>query len=393
MSKETIKALRGLMIFAALLVLAVLHLDKVFLTIGLILSILKPFIIGAAVAFVINIPMGAIETKLFTKKRRLSKWKRPFSFMLSILAVVLVFWAVYMLIIPQLGETVRELAVKIPAFLAEAVKVLQEISENNPQIQEYIAGLDVSTWDWNSILSKVANTLGNGIGNVLISTVSVAGSIFGVVFDAVVAFVFAVYLLMQKEALANQGGRVMRAYLPEKINTKIQYVLKLLHKNFSSFISSQCLEAVILGTLFVIAMTIFGFPYAVLIGTLIAVTALVPIVGAFIGCAVGAFLILVEDPILAIGFVIMFLVIQQLEGNLIYPKVVGNSVGLPAIWVLVAVSVGGSLFGVVGMLIFIPITSTLYTLLREDVNERNAKKARLAAKAKEDAKAEAKRKK
>ena len=393
MSKETIKAVRGLMIFAALLVLAVLHLDKVFLTIGLILSILKPFIIGAAVAFVINIPMGAIETKLFTKKRRLSKWKRPFSFMLSILAVVLVFWAVYMLIIPQLGETVRELAVKIPAFLAEAVKVLQEISENNPQIQEYIAGLDVSTWDWNSILSKVANTLGNGIGNVLISTVSVAGSIFGVVFDAVVAFVFAVYLLMQKEALANQGGRVMRAYLPEKINTKIQYVLKLLHKNFSSFISSQCLEAVILGTLFVIAMTIFGFPYAVLIGTLIAVTALVPIVGAFIGCAVGAFLILVEDPILAIGFVIMFLVIQQLEGNLIYPKVVGNSVGLPAIWVLVAVSVGGSLFGVVGMLIFIQITSTLYTLLREDVNERNAKKARLAAKAKADAKAEAKRKK
>ena len=393
MSKETIKALRGLMIFAALLVLAVLHLDKVFLTIGLILSILKPFIIGAAVAFVINIPMGAIETKLFTKKRRLSKWKRPFSFMLSILAVVLVFWAVYMLIIPQLGETVRELAVKIPAFLAEAVKVLQEISENNPQIQEYIAGLDVSTWDWNSILSKVANTLGNGIGNVLISTVSVAGSIFGVVFDAVVAFVFAVYLLMQKEALANQGGRVMRAYLPEKINTKIQYVLKLLHKNFSSFISSQCLEAVILGTLFVIAMTIFGFPYAVLIGTLIAVTALVPIVGAFIGCAVGAFLILVEDPLLAIGFVIMFLVIQQLEGNLIYPKVVGNSVRLPAIWVLVAVSVGGSLFGVVGMLIFIPITSTLYTLLREDVNERNAKKARLAAKAKADAKAEAKRKK
>ena len=393
MSKETIKALRGLMIFAACLVLAVLHLDKVFLAIGLMLGILRPFIIGAAVAFVINIPMRAIEKKLFAKKSKLSKWKRPFSFMLSILAVVLIFWAVYMLIIPQLGKTVRELAVKIPAFLTEAVKVLQEVSDNNSQIQEYIAGLDVSAWDWNGILSKVANTLGNGIGNVLISTVSVAGSIFGVVFDAVVAFVFAVYLLMQKEALASQGERVMRAYLSEKIYTKMQYVLRLLHKNFSSFISSQCLEAVILGTLFVVAMSIFGFPYAVLIGTLIAVTALVPIVGAFIGCAVGAFLILVEDPILAIGFVVLFLVIQQLEGNLIYPKVVGNSVGLPAIWVLVAVSVGGSLFGVVGMLIFIPITSTLYTLLREDVNERNTKKTRLAAKAKADAKAEAKRKK
>ena len=187
---------------------------------------------------------------------------------------------------------------------------------------------------------------------------------------------------MQKETLANQGERLMHAYLPEKFYQQTRKVLKLLYKNFSSFISSQCLEAVILGSLFVIVMSIFGFPYAVLIGTLIAVTALVPIVGAFIGCAVGAFLILVEDPLLAVGFVVLFLVLQQLEGNLIYPRVVGNSVGLPAIWVLVAVSVGGSLFGVVGMLIFIPITSTVYTLLREDVNERNAKKTRLAAKAK-----------
>ena len=210
-------------------------------------------------------------------------------------------------------------------------------------------------------------------------------------FDTVIALVFAVYLLIQKDKLADHGERVMRAYLPKKIYGRTLYILKLLHKNFSNFISSQCLEAIILGTLFIIAMTIFGFPYAVLIGTLIAVTALVPIIGAFVGCAVGAFLILVENPLLAIWFVVMFLIIQQLEGNLIYPRVVGSSVGLPAIWVLVAVSVGGSLFGVVGMLIFIPIASTFYTLLREDVNERNAKKARSAAKA--DAKAKAKREK
>ena len=393
MNKETIKALRGLMIFAVCLVLAVLHLDKVFIALGVIIRIFRPFIIGAAVAFVINIPMRAMETKLFAKQGKLTKWKRIISFLLSVLGITLVFWAVYMLIIPQLGETISELAVKIPAFLKEAVKVLQEVSDNNPQIQEYIAGLDVSAWDWNNILSKIANTLGNGIGNVVISTVSVAGSIFGVVFDTIISLVFSVYLLMQKDILAGQMQRVMQAYLPKKLHSRIERVLKLLHKNFSNFISSQCLEAVILGTLFVIAMTIFRFPYALLIGTLIAVTALVPIVGAFIGCAVGAFLILVVNPILAIWFVVMFLVIQQLEGNLIYPKVVGNSVGLPAIWVLVAVSVGGSLFGVVGMLIFIPITSTLYTLLREDVNERNTKKARLAAKAKADAKAEAKRKK
>ena len=382
MSKETIKALRGLMIFAAVLVLAVLHLDKVIMFIGLIIGILRPFLIGAAVAFIINIPMKAIEDRLFARKNKLSKWKRPLSFLLSMLAVVVVFWAVWMLIIPQLGATVSELAIKIPAFFRETLKILQEVFDNNAQIQEYIAELNIANWDWNGIIAKIADALGSGIGSVLVSTVSVAGSIFSVVFDGVIAFVFAIYVLMQKETLSGQFERLVQAYLPEKLCLRIRKVLRLLNKNFSSFFSSQCLEAVILGTLFVVVMSIFGFPYAVLIGTLIAVTALVPIVGAFIGCAVGAFLILVEDPILAVGFVIMFLVLQQLEGNLIYPRVVGSSVGLPAIWVLVAVSVGGSLFGVVGMLIFIPITSTLYTLLREDVNERNAKKTRLAAKAK-----------
>ena len=382
MSKETIKALRGLMIFAAVLVLAVLHLDKVIMFIGLVIGILRPFLIGAAVAFIINIPMKAIEGRLFARKNRLSRWKRPLSFLLSILAVVVVFWAVWMLIIPQLGDTVSELAIKIPAFFRETLKILQEVFDNNAGIQEYIAELNIANWDWNGIIAKIADALGSGIGNVLVSTVSVAGSIFGVVFDGVIAFVFAIYVLMQKETLSGQFERLMQAYLPEKLCLRIRKVLRLLNKNFNSFFSSQCLEAVILGALFVVAMSIFGFPYAVLIGTLIAVTALVPIVGAFIGCAVGAFLILVEDPLLAVGFVIMFLILQQLEGNLIYPRVVGSSVGLPAIWVLVAVSVGGSLFGVVGMLIFIPITSTLYTLLREDVNERNAKKARLAAKAK-----------
>jgi predicted PurR-regulated permease PerM len=189
---------------------------------------------------------------------------------------------------------------------------------------------------------------------------------------------------MQKEVLADQGKRLMSAYMPQKFFGQVMKVLGILYKNFSKFISSQCLEAVILGALFVLSMTIFRLPYALLVGSLIAVTALIPIVGAFVGCFVGAFLILVENPISALVFVILFLIVQQLEGNLIYPKVVGSSVGLPAIWVLVAVSVGGSLFGVVGVLVFIPITSTVYTLLREDVNERNSKKTGLTAKCKEE---------
>lgn len=384
MSKQMIKALRGLMIFAAVLVLAVTHLDKVFKGAGVIVSIFQPFLIGAAMAFVFNIPMTAIEHKVFEKENKISKWKRPISFLLAILAILAVVWAVCMLIIPQLGATISELAVKIPAFLKEALKVLQEVFEDNPQIQEYIAGLDFSNWDWNSIVTKIANTLGSGIGSVLSSTVSVATNIFGVVFDGVIAFVFSIYLLMQKEGLADQGKRLLHAYFPQKLYERVMKVLGILYKNFSNFISSQCLEAVILGAMFVISMTIFRLPYALLVGSLIAVTALIPIVGAFVGCFVGAFLILVENPISALVFIVLFLVVQQLEGNLIYPKVVGSSVGLPAIWVLVAVSVGGSLFGVVGMLVFIPITSTIYTLLREDVNERNSKKTGLSAKCKEE---------
>ena len=383
MSKQMIKALRGLMIFAAVLVLAVTHLDKVFKGAGFVVSIFKPFLIGAAMAFVFNIPMKAIESKVFGKDNKLSRWKRPISFLLAILTIVVVVWVVCMLILPQLGSTISELAIKIPAFLKESMKVLQEVFEDNPQIQEYIVGLDLANWDWNSIVTKIANMLGSGIGSVVSSTVSVATNVFGVVFDVVIAFVFSIYLLMEKEVLAGQGKRLMSAYLSQKLYGRIMKVLEILYKNFSKFISSQCLEAVILGSLFVVVMPIFRLPYAVLVGSLIAVTALIPIVGAFIGCFVGAFLILVENPISAVVFVILFLVIQQLEGNLIYPKVVGSSVGLPAIWVLVAVSVGGSLFGVVGMLVFIPITSTVYTLLREDVNERNSKKTGLAEKNKD----------
>jgi len=176
--------------------------------------------------------------------------------------------------------------------------------------------------------------------------------------------------LAQKENLGRQRDKLLDAYLSEAWSSRIKKVLKLMYKNFSSFVTGQCLEAVILGCLFIVAMAIFGFPYAVMVGTLIAVTALIPVVGAFVGCFVGAFLILINDPIQAVWFIVMFLIIQQIEGNLIYPRVVGSSVGLPSIWVLVAVSVGGSLFGVGGMLLFIPLLSTVYALVRENANKR-----------------------
>lgn len=374
MNKDTVKAIRGLMIFAAILVLVVANIDKAVGVFGLIISILTPFLVGSALAFIINMPMKFVERKVFAKAKLSAKLKRVFSFLIALIMIVFIVWAVYMLILPQLGATIKELAIKIPVFIKDTIALLQETFENNPEIQEYIKSLDIAKWDWNSILTKIANTAYAGVSSMLVSTVNVASGIFGIVFDFIIALVFAIYLLFQKEIIKSQISRVFCAYLPEKVHTRIQYISGLLIQNLSRFISSQCLEALILGLLFLIAMSIFRFPYAVLISTLIAVTALVPIVGAFVGCVVGAFLILVDTPIMAVYFVIMFLILQQVEGNLIYPRVVGNSVGLPAIWVLVAVSVGGSLFGIIGMLVFIPITSTLYTLLREDVNERNSRK-------------------
>ena len=374
MNKETVKAIRGLMIFAAVLVLVVANIDKTVGIFAMLIGILAPFFVGGALAFILNLPMRFAERKFFAKSKMKPKLKRVLSFLFALILVAFIIWAVYMLILPQLGNTLKELAVKIPVFIKEMAAKLQEVFENNPQVQEYIKSLDIAKWDWNKILTKIANTAYTGVSSIFMSTMTVATGIFGVVFDFIISLVFAIYLLFQKEVLKNQISRVFRAYLPEKLNKRIQYVSGLLVQNFSKFVSSQCLEALILGLLFLIVMSIFGFPYAVLISTLIAVTALVPIVGAFVGCVVGAFLILVDTPIMAVYFVIMFLVLQQLEGNLIYPKVVGTSVGLPPIWVLVAVSVGGSLFGVVGMLVFIPITSTLYTLLKEDVNERNSRK-------------------
>ena len=209
--------------------------------------------------------------------------------------------------------------------------------------------------------------LKNGAGNVLGTTFSVAMTLINSVMNFVIGFVFACYILLQKEKLSVQIRKVLYAFLPGKAVRQILKVASLSYRTFSNFVTGQCVEAVILGSMFVVAMTVFRLPYALLVGVVIAFTALIPIFGAFIGCVIGAFLIFMVNPVQALGFVVLFLVLQQIEGNLIYPHVVGGSVGLPSIWVLAAVSIGGSLMGVVGMLIFIPIVSVVYALFREVV--------------------------
>lgn len=371
--KEKMKQVRGLILFVALIVLLIMYSGNVLDGVGMFFQILTPFLAGGAIAFVLNIPLRTVENRLLKKWQGKSarKLKRPIAIILSIIFVAAIITFVIVTVVPKLQETVMLLGYQIPVFTKQLMEELEKLAASSPEILEQLQELETMKIDWNTVIGSVGGFLSSGMGSMLTSAFSVASSIIGGVVNTFIAFVFAVYVLAQKEKLADQGHRILSAYLPDKVGDRIEKVLILLNKNFSNFISGQCLEAVILGSMFIITMTILQFPYALLIGVLIAFTALIPIVGAFLGCFVGAFLILMNDPVQAVWFVVLFLILQQIEGNLIYPHVVGSSVGLPSIWVLLAVTVGGSLFGIMGMLCFIPLVSTAYSLLRDSVNERN----------------------
>jgi len=371
--KIKIKQIASLMCLAAVLVLTVIYSMEIFRALAFGISILSPFLVGGCIAFILKLPMNLIEEKLLGRwqGKAAGKLKRPISMVLSLIAVVLILVLVFLTVIPQLSRTIIVLGNKIPDFLDDAIVWLNDLGKQYPRMEDAAAELAKLEVDWKSLGDTIFGFLKNGLGSVVTSTVTVASGIIGGVANGVISLIFALYLLSQKEKLGVQCRKLVRAYLPASKAERVEYVFSLLNRNFSKFISGQCLEAVILGVMFIVVMLLFRMPYAVMIGVLIAFTALIPVVGAFIGCAVGAFLILIENPVQAFIFLILFLVLQQLEGNLIYPRVVGNSVGLPSIWVLLVVSVGGSLFGVVGMLSFIPLASTFYTLLREDVYKRS----------------------
>lgn len=384
--KRSNKEIMLLILFTALVCLGVIHFSALLMMLRSLLVMIKPFLTGACIAFVVNLPLKFLEEKALSRlPEKAEKLKRPLSIFLSFLFIFAVVILVILTVIPQMGRALTQLGQKIPVFLERTINQAEILVADYPEILSWLNNLERISLNWDSILGTAANFLKNGVGSLLNSTFTVAGSLVGGVVSGFIALIFSIYILSQKEKLGGQLKRILHAYCKEKQEQRILYVSGLLYRNFSKFITGQCTEAVILGLLFVIAMTIFRMPYAVMIGVLIAFTALIPIVGAFIGCFVGAFLILVDDPIKAVWFVIMFLIIQQLEGNLIYPKVVGNSVGLPSIWVLLAVSLGSSMFGVIGMLVFIPLFATIYTLLRDDVNRRNAEETGVPSKGREKA--------
>ncbi len=461
LNKENMKKIMLLILYTIVILSLAFHIEYAakFLKTGL--QLLFPFLVGTAIAFILNVPMRFIETKVLggllgmKEKNRL---KRPISLLLAIVFVLVIVAVVSLVVVPELTGTLIGLKRLVPAFFENLQIQSERVFAQYPEIVDYINSIEV---DWKALMEEVAAFITVGAGSILSSTVTAAVSIASGLATLSISFIFSLYILLQKETLARQFKRLFYAYFPEKtvdrgltvlrmterIFSKFftglyillqketlarQFkrlfyayfpektvdrgltVLRMTERIFSKFFTGQCAEAVILGTMFFVTLTVLRMPFALLIGVLIAFTALIPIFGAFIGCAVGIFLMLMVSPVQAfwftiiffvlqqiegnliyphvvggsvglpsiwvlaavslggsmIWFTIIFFVLQQIEGNLIYPHVVGGSVGLPSIWVLAAVSLGGSMMGIVGMLVFIPLCSVGYALLKENVGHQ-----------------------
>lgn len=332
------------------------------------LNIFLPFLLGCVIAFILNIPMNIIEENILKIKavkadKRLHKIVRPLSMTISIFFLGAILYITLSIVLPELINMLIDLGDGIEKSIPEVKVWLMELFENNQSFIKFIENTEI---DIKSIMNGVLIFFKSGALTLLSSSVSIVG----VVVNFIISIIFACYILLQRESLARQIKKVLYAFLSKEKTEYILYVGRLSYKIFSSFINGQCIDAIILGIMFFISMTVLKLPYALLIGVLISVTALIPLVGAFIGCIVGAILIFVQSPMQAIIFIILFLVLQQIEGNLIYPKIVGNSVGLPSIWVLLAITVGGGLMGVVGMVISVPLISVVYNLFKEWINNK-----------------------
>ncbi len=369
LNKSTIRKILWLITFAIVLHWGLQNHQLVGSLVKWLLWLVNPFILGASIAFILNVPMRLIEAHLFPAAvgPKAARARRLVSLSLASILILGIVVLVVILVIPQLTQSIMTLAERLPEELAVLQAWLTGIVADYPDIRDAIA---TYSFDLEYFGRIVADFLSKGASSFFSSTFSFAASIVNGIVMAILGIVFAYYLLAKKETFGSQARRLLQAFLPPAWARKILSVAALTSHTFARFITGQCLEAVILGLMFLATMLLFGFPYAMLISVLITFTALIPIVGAFIGCFVGMLLIAIINPVLSIWFLILFLVLQQIEENLIYPRVVGNSVGLPAIWVLVAFTVGGKLYGIIGMLVFIPLCSVLYALLREAVHNR-----------------------
>lgn len=329
-----------------------------------------PFVLGLGIAFVLNVPLRFFEDRiggLCRKKGFLYKKKRAVSFVLTLCTVIGIIALVVLLVMPQLADTVTQVVERVPKFTVTVSGWLRDLQEKIPKLKEAIGDLEEG---WGMIGEALSKLTSDQIAGMFSSTVGIISGLISGVVSFFVAVVFACYVLFQKETLSEQCKKLLFGIFTPKMADRIIDTARLADDTFSRFMVGQCLEAVILSLMFIITMSVLGMPYAVMIGCVIGVMSLIPIVGAFLGCFIGAFLIVMVSPMQALVFIIVFLILQQIEGNLIYPHVVGNSVGLPSIWVLVAVTLGGNVMGVAGMIIGIPFVSMVYVMLSKYVNAK-----------------------
>lgn len=353
----------------AITVLFIMNVDRIILLADQLFSIAFPLILGAILAYAINIIMKKLETKWYPdfENERIKRAKRPICLFMSIFLMFALIFLIVRLVLPELLDAFVVIGQEIPVYFKKIQLWVVNHGELFPEIAQEIGALEVN---WQEISQKLITYATSGVSTMLNSAMSIIGQLIGSVVNLAIALVFAIYILLNKERLMGQFRMIENAYLNDKVSYRMNLFLDTAHKCFTSFISGQCVEAIILGLLCTVGMFIFGFPYAPMVGTLIGATALIPIVGAYIGAVVGAFMIFTVAPMKTLGFLLFILILQQIEGNVIYPKVVGSSIGLPGMWVLSAVTIGGGLAGIPGMLLGVPLAATAYHLFAFDVRER-----------------------
>lgn len=380
MKDKTRKDIIIIISYIALVIFALVNFSKILAFLGKVISIFSPFLLGIILAFVLNVLNNFIEKKIFGKIKPSKIWnkiKRPLCITLSLILVFLTIFFVMNLLIPQLKNSASLFTDTLPAYKEDIIGILNKFDVDESTVNKVGEYLD-------NFGKVITDYIKGNSKDVITVTTEVATSVVNIISKGIITLVFAIYMIAQKETLSRQINKVMKAYLKPKTINKINTVGTLANKTFSNFVTGQCLEALIFGSLVFVGMLIFRFPYASTIGVLLGFTALIPIFGAFIGTAIGFILIMMVSPVKAILFVVFIIVLQQIEGNLIYPRVVGKSIGLPGMWVLLSVTVGGSISGILGMLIATPLCSLLYALFTKMVNDR-LKSNKIVTKVKEKA--------
>ena len=380
MKDKTRKDIIIIISYIALVIFALVNFSKIIVFLGKVISIFSPFLLGIILAFVLNVLNNFIEKKIFGKIKPSKIWnkiKRPLCITLSLILVFLTIFFVMNLLIPQLKNSASLFTDTLPAYKEDIIGILNKFDVDESTVNKVGEYLD-------NFGKVITDYIKGNSKDVITVTTEVATSVVNIISKGIITLVFAIYMIAQKETLSRQINKVMKAYLKPKTINKINTVGTLANKTFSNFVTGQCLEALIFGSLVFVGMLIFRFPYASTIGVLLGFTALIPIFGAFIGTAIGFILIMMVSPVKAILFVVFIIVLQQIEGNLIYPRVVGKSIGLPGMWVLLSVTVGGSIGGILGMLIATPLCSLLYALFTKMVNDR-LKSNKIVTKVKEKA--------